>query len=82
MKVSLVFAADPDLGPDPLDPANEDRALGIFIDSDKDDVLLLHRRYGDQYEGGNRTDIYSSGIWENLDPDDVADAIAQLSELP
>ena len=78
MKVALVFDPDPDLGTDPLDDAQEPRALGIWIDTDKEDVLLLHRRYGEQFEEGNRTDIYSSGIWENLDIDRVSDALSAI----
>lgn len=82
MKISLVFDPDPDLGHDPLDETKEPRSLGIFIDSDRDDVLLLHRRYGEQYEGGNRTDIWASGIWENVDIDRIEEAIAHIGELP
>lgn len=82
MKVSLVFDPDPDLGHDPMDGAKEHRRLGIFIDSDKEDVLLVHRRYGEQFEGGNRTDIYSSGIWENVTLDQVEGAIDYLEALP
>jgi hypothetical protein len=81
VKISLVFEPDPDLGTDPLDEAKDLRSQGIFIDSDKEDVLLMHRRYGEQYEGGNRTDIYASGIWENLDIDQVSEALDRLQEL-
>ena len=81
MKMSIVFEPDPDLGHDPLDSAEEPRRLGIFIDSDKEDVILIHRRYGDQFEGGNRTDIYSSGIWENVTLDQMEDAIAHIEDL-
>lgn len=82
MKVAVVFDPDPDLGPDPLDEAKVPRRLGEFWDSDKFDIVLLVREYGDQFEDGSRTHIFSSGIWENLDPDDVADAIAHISQLP
>ena len=81
MKLAIVFEPDDSLGYDPLDDAKEARRLGIFIDSDKEDVILIHRRYGDQYEGGNRTDIYSSGIWENVTLDQMEAAIGHLEEL-
>ena len=82
MKVSLVFAPDPDLGHDPMDEAKEPRSLGVFIDSDKEDVLLVHRRYGDQFEDGIRTDIYSSGVWESVTIEQMEAAIAHIEELP
>jgi hypothetical protein len=81
VRVAIVFDPDPDLGHDPLDPAKEPRALGMFIDSDKDDVLLVHRRYGEQYEDGIRTDIYVSGVWENVDIDRFDEAIAHIESF-
>lgn len=81
MKISLVFAPDTDLGFDPLDDAREPRSLGISIDSDKEDVILMHRRYGEQYEDGKRTDIYTSGIWENVSLEQVMAALDDIEEL-
>lgn len=82
MRMALVFAPDESLGVDPLDDAKEARSLGVFIDTDREDVLLLHRRYGDQYEGGHRTDIYSSGIWESVTVEQVEAALFELRGLP
>ena len=78
MKVSLVFDPDPDLGPDPLDPAQEARRQGVFIDSEHEDVLVIHRKWGTQYEGHQRTEVYASGVWENLDAGAVVEALDTL----
>jgi hypothetical protein len=67
VKIAVVFEPDPDLGVDPLDEAKQLRRQGLFIDSDKTDTLLVFREYGEEFEGGNRTHIFSSGIWENVD---------------
>jgi hypothetical protein len=81
VKIAIVFAPDPDLGPDPLDEAKEPRRLGIFIDSDSEDVILIHRKYGEQYDGGYRTELFSSGIWENVQLEQVIEAVEALGEL-
>jgi hypothetical protein len=78
MKVSLVFDPDPDLGPDPLDEAKEPRSLGVFIDSRNSDVLILHRKFGDQYGDGVRTEVYASGVWEHLDMDGTLDRLLEV----
>jgi hypothetical protein len=78
VKVAVVFEPDPDLGHDPMDETKETRRLGVFIDSDKEDVLLVHRRYGEQFKEGIRTDIYASGVWENVDLDRFEDAIGHI----
>lgn len=79
MKVAIVYEPDPDLGPDPLDEANKPRRLGEFIDSDKTDVLLMYREYGDEFEDGFRTHILPSGIWENLTSEQIEDALAAIN---
>ena len=82
MKVAIVFEPDPDLGHDPLDETEEPRRLGIFIDSMTEDVLLMHRRYGEQFSDGYRTDIYASGIWENVTVEQVEQAMGIIEALP
>jgi hypothetical protein len=81
MKMAIVFDPDPQLGPDLLDPAKEDRRLGEFIDSSSSDVFLMVRRYGEQYEDGARTDIWSSGAWENVSSKTIKKVIRKLGEL-
>lgn len=66
MKVAIVYEPDLELGPDPLDEAKEPRRLGDFIDSEKTDVLVVWREFGDQFEDGSRTHLVPGGSWENL----------------
>jgi hypothetical protein len=80
MKVAVVFEPDPDLGSDPLDEAKQPRRLGEFLDSEKVDVLLIYRDVGEQFDGGFRTHILSSGIWENLTRQQISEALAPLFE--
>ena len=69
--VSMVFEPDPGLGPDPLDvTAQEPRRLGhVFTGSD--DFVVIHREWGEQFEGGSRTHLWKNGIWEHLELDDI-----------
>lgn len=82
MKVSLVFDPDLTLGSDPNDPLHRPYRLGEFFDSDKVDTLLLVRRYGDEYPGGFETQVWCSGIWENVTSDQVDQAMATIGEWP
>lgn len=82
MKVSLVFDPDPTLGSDPNDPHHRPYRLGEFFDSDKVEMLLVVRQYGDEFDGGMETQIWSSGIWENVSIDQVEDALATIEVLP
>ena len=83
MKVAVVFEPDPDLGTDPLDDADppDQRSQGLFLDTDKLDVLLIYRTYGEQYDDGYRTHIFASGIWENVTIDQMSDAIDHITQL-
>jgi hypothetical protein len=83
VKVAVVFEPDADLGPDPGDHADppDERRIGLFLDGDHDDVLLLWRRYGEQYVDGFRTEVVSSGIWEHVTLDQIRDAIGHITEL-
>lgn len=81
MKIALVFDPDPELGPDPLDPHKRDRRIGEWFDSEKADVVLLIRQYSDEFEDGYETQVWSSGIWENVDGDQIEDVLQRLSEL-
>lgn len=65
MRLMVVFDADPDLGPDPLDDAKQPRKLWEFIDH-HNDCLLIWREWGEQFEGGYRDHVVSQGIWENI----------------
>lgn len=80
MKVAIVYEPDPDLGFDPLDEAKTPRRLGEWIDSEKTDVLLMYREYGDQFEDGYRTHIVPSGVWENLTAEQIEDALAAIND--
>lgn len=83
MKVAVVFEPDPELGPDPKDGADPPdwRSQGVFLDGDHDDILLLWRRYGEQYDDGLRTEVVSSGIWENVTLEQIRDAVDHITEL-
>lgn len=80
MKVAIVFEPDPDLGPDPFDEAGQPRRLGEFLDSDRTDILLIYREIGEQFEGGSRTHVIASGVWENLSEEQVDQALAWINE--
>jgi hypothetical protein len=78
VKLAVVFEPDPDLGYDPLDKAKQPRRLGLFLDSATTDVLLVYREYGEAFEDGYRTHIFSSGIWENVDLERFEAAIGHI----
>lgn len=78
--MAIVFEPDPDLGADPLDEAGSPRRLGEFLDSEKTDVLIVYREIGEQFEGGSRTNILSSGIWENLTAEQIDEALAAIDD--
>lgn len=82
MKLAIVFDPDPALGTDPLDHANKPLSQGVWIDAAKIDVLLIYREYDDAFEGGRRTHVIGSGIWQNVTLEQAKAAIDQLSELP
>lgn len=74
----MVFEPDPGLGPDPLDlTAQEPRSLGWFIPPG-DDCIVIHRQWGEQFEGGSRTHFWGMGSWENL-TDEQTDAILNVA---
>lgn len=79
MKVAIVFEPDLDLGTDPLDEHNTPRRLGEFLDSDRMDVLVAWREWGDQFEDGFRTHFVGSGIWENLTEEQYDDLLGLLN---
>lgn len=79
MKVAIVYEPDPDLGPDPLDEAKMPRRLGDFIDSEKTDVLVVWREYGDKFEDGFRTHVVPAGVWENVREEAIEDALAAIN---
>ena len=80
MKVAIVFEPDPDLGSDPLDEAAMPRRLGEFLDSDKQDVFVAWREWGEQFEDGYRTHTVGSGIWENLTVEQIDQVLGWLNE--
>lgn len=82
MKLSLVFDPDPSLGHDPNDAYQRPYRLGEFFDSDKVDVILLVRQYDEQFEGGFETQVWTSGIWENVAPEQIEAAMDTLEALP
>lgn len=81
MKVAVVFDPDPSLGYDPEDVHQRPRRLGEFWDTDNLDMLLLVRQYGDKFEDGSETQVFATGIWENVDLAAVREAVDRLSEL-
>jgi hypothetical protein len=79
VKVSIVFPPSPQLGPDPLDTtARKDRRIGEFLDGDKLDVLVIWREVGEEYEGGQRTQIASAGIWSRLTASQIETALEAI----
>ena len=81
MKVAIVFDPDSALGPDPLDEAQEPRRQGWFI-GDAEDAIVIHREWGEQFEGGSRTHVFSQGAWENVSLDAFVDALASIEDFP
>ncbi len=79
MKVAIVYEPDPELGPDPLDEAKLPRRLGDFIDSEKTDVLVVWREYGERFEDGVRTHIVAAGVWENVTEEQFDEAMAAIN---
>lgn len=84
MKVACIFEPDAGLGPDPLDTADppDERSLGVFLDAARDDIILVWRTYGAQYEDGFRTQLVGAGIWENVSLDQLRAAVELLGDLP
>lgn len=78
MKVAIVFDPDPDLGTDPLDPHAMPRSQGMLLDSDKTDVLIVWREWGEQFEDGYRTHVIPSGIWENVTEEEIDGMLAAI----
>jgi hypothetical protein len=79
VKIAVVFDPDPELGPDPLDSAEEVRSIGEFIDSSKFDVLLIWREWGEQFEGGARTHVVGGGTWAHLSRETIENALIYLT---
>ena len=65
----MVFEPDETLGTDPLDHADEPRRQGWAINMAQEDFVLVHREWGDQFEGGSRTHVWKGGMWEEADMD-------------
>jgi hypothetical protein len=79
MKIAIVFEPDASLGVDPLDPHESPRRQGVFLDSDKLDILLVWREMGEQFEDGSLTHVVSSGVWENITDQQRDQVIAWLA---
>lgn len=82
MKLAIVFDTDPELGSDPLDVHEQPRRLGEFYDTAEGiDTLVVVREYGDEFDGGARTVVFSSGAWENVGPKSIRKILKRLGEL-
>lgn len=81
MKISVIFDPDSDFGPEEGDAGGPDRRLGMFIDADHEDVILIHREYHQRFAGGARTKIVGTGIWENVSLKAFEAALAELEKL-
>ena len=81
MNLAVVFDPDPSLGTDPLDSKNQPRRLGEWWDSSKVDVFLVVREFGEQFDDGARTHVYSSGAWENIQSKAIKKILGKLGDL-
>jgi hypothetical protein len=80
--ISLVFEPDPALGSDPLDPASMPRRLGeVFDTATGIDAFLVVREYGERFQGGSRTHVWSSGAWENVQSKAIKKILGKLGAL-
>lgn len=76
----MVFEPDAGLGTDPLDEAKEPRRQGWAIDISREDFLLVHREWGEQFQNGSRMNIWSGGAWESLSLDGLMPMLSALDE--
>lgn len=76
--VAVVYAPQPELGPDPLDAtAHTPRRLGDVI-TEREDMLLVWREWGEQFDGGSRTHVVSTGAWANVTHDQIVTTLDTL----
>lgn len=82
MILTIVFEPDPSMGPDPSDDATppDPRRQGLVLDSNKDDLILIYRSYGDQYINGERTTVIGTGIWLHANLRQIGELIESLNE--
>lgn len=78
MNVAIVFEPDTDTT-DPDDPSEQPLRRGEFIGAGSD-AFVVWREWGEQFTDGYRTHVVGMGIWENLTPDQIADALDALEE--
>lgn len=77
MDVLVVYAPDPDLGPDPLDDKARPRRLGDRLPSGMD-KLIIWREWGVEFDGGSRTHVIGDGSWSHLTSDQIVDALSAI----
>jgi hypothetical protein len=80
MQVVLVFEPDPTLAyADAADMEQEVEPLrrAIYM-GEGEDVLVVRRSYGEQYEDGVRTEVWAQGVYENVDWDTLTDTVEGL----
>ena len=79
--VTVVYAPQPELGPDPLDTtAQTSRRLGDVI-TEHEDMLLVWREWGEQFTDGSRTHVVSTGSWANITHDQIVDTLDTLGSM-
>ena len=72
--VSLIYAPDEDLGPDPHDPQARPRRVAEVL-GDNDDVLVIWRTYDDHR---CLTHVVGQGVYENVRPKRLAKLLDRL----
>jgi hypothetical protein len=82
MLMTLIYDPNPELGTDPLDPANTPRRQGEFFDTSTGiDAFLVIREYGEAFQGGSRTHVWSAGTWENVQSKAIKKILGKLGDL-
>jgi hypothetical protein len=70
MRVIMLFQPDPE-EPDPARGHPEGGQHYEFL-PEGDDIVVVWREWGEQFQDGKRTHIWGQGVWENL-TDEQAD---------
>lgn len=64
---------------DARDPAKQPLRLGWHIGGDED-FIVIHREWGEQFQDGVRTHLWSGGIWHSMTVEDVVRALAVIED--
>lgn len=63
-----------------LDGDGHPTMRGAWIDTRHDDMLLVWREYGEQFDGGMRTHVVSAGAFEHITHAQIVSLLAHLRD--